>query len=92
AKTIAFMLTHAESRVLLVDPEFKTLAEEALTLINQDIIVIDVFDEEYDAEQIALGQYEYESCLAQGDPEFEWLLPQDEWDAISLNYTSGTTG
>ena len=92
AKTIAFMLTHAESRVLLVDPEFKTLAEEALTLINQDIIVIDVFDEEYDAEQIALGQYEYESWLAQGDPEFEWLLPQDEWDAISLNYTSGTTG
>ena len=77
AKTIAFMLTHAESKVLLVDPEFKTLAEEALTLINQDIIVIDVFDEEYDAEQIALGQYEYESWLAQGDPEFEWLLPQD---------------
>jgi fatty-acyl-CoA synthase len=74
AKTIAFMLTHAESKVLLVDPEFKTLAEEALTLINQDIIVIDVFDEEYDAEQIALGQYEYESWLAQGDPEFEWLL------------------
>lgn len=92
AKTIAFMLTHAESKVLLVDPEFKTLAEEALTLINQDIIVIDVFDEEYDAEQIALGQYEYESWLAQGNPEFEWLLPQDEWDAISLNYTSGTTG
>ena len=92
AKTIAFMLTHAESRVLLVDPEFKTLAEEALTLINQDIIVIDVFDHEFEGEQVAIGQYEYESWLAQGNPDFEWLLPQDEWDAISLNYTSGTTG
>jgi len=92
AKTIAFMLAHAESKVLLVDPEFRSLAEEALKLITQDIIVIDVFDQEYEGKQIALGQYEYESWLAEGNPEFEWLLPQDEWDAISLNYTSGTTG
>ena len=92
AKTIAFMLAHAESKVLLVDPEFRQLAAEALTLISQDIIVIDVLDKEYEGEQIALGQYEYESWLAEGDPEFDWLLPQDEWDAISLNYTSGTTG
>ena len=69
AKTIAFMLAHAESKVLLVDPEFRSLAEEALTLISQDIIVIDVFDQEYEGEQIALGQYEYESWLAEGNPE-----------------------
>lgn len=92
AKTIAFMLEHAEAKVLLVDPEFKAIAEEALTYIHQDMIVIDVFDNEYEGEQLPLGQYEYESWIAQGDPEFEWLLPQDEWDAISLNYTSGTTG
>ncbi|MCH4247509.1 MAG: acyl-CoA synthetase [Acinetobacter populi] len=93
AKTIAFMLEHAESKVLLVDPEFRQVALEALKLIpQQDIIVIDVFDEEFDGEQIAIGDYEYESWLKQGDPDFEWHLPQDEWDAISLNYTSGTTG
>ncbi|MFU8926824.1 acyl-CoA synthetase [Acinetobacter puyangensis] len=93
AKTIAFMLEHAESKVLLVDPEFRQVALDALKLIpQQDIIVIDVFDEEFDGEQIAMGDYEYESWLKQGDPDFEWHLPQDEWDAISLNYTSGTTG
>ncbi|KAB0486627.1 AMP-binding protein, partial [Pseudomonas vancouverensis] len=92
AKTIAFMLEHAESKVLLVDPEFREVAAEALKLVPQEIVVIDVFDSEFEGEQIAIGQYEYESWLAQGNPEFEWLLPQDEWDAISLNYTSGTTG
>ncbi len=92
AKTIAFMLEHAETKVLMVDPEFRLVAQEALKLISQDIIVIDVFDKEFEEEQIALGQYEYESFLANGSPNFQWILPQDEWDAISLNYTSGTTG
>lgn len=94
AKTLAFMLEHAESKVLLVDPEFSALAKEALSFIQQDIFIIDVDDPDYstDSEATRIGQIEYEDWLAQGDPTFEWHLPTDEWDAISLNYTSGTTG
>lgn len=94
AKTLAFMLEHAESKVLLVDPEFSELAQEALAQVPQDIYVIDVADTEYEFNEQAprIGKIEYESWLSQGNPEFEWQLPQDEWDAISLNYTSGTTG
>ncbi len=94
AKTLAFMLEHAESKVLLVDPEFSELAQEALAQVPQDIYVIDVADTEYEFNDQAprIGKIEYESWLSQGNPEFEWQLPQDEWDAISLNYTSGTTG
>jgi len=92
AKTLAFMLEHAESKVLLVDPEFTALATEALALISQDIYVIDVADAEFEGEDKRIGQIEYEEWIAQGDAKFEWHLPQDEWDAISLSYTSGTTG
>lgn len=94
AKTLAFMLDHAESKVLLVDPEFSALAQEALAMVNHEIYVIDVNDAEYEhaANALSIGQIEYETWLAAGDPNFEWHLPQDEWDAISLNYTSGTTG
>ncbi|WP_168461629.1 acyl-CoA synthetase [Acinetobacter sp. A1] len=94
AKTLAFMLDHAESKVLLVDPEFAALAQEALAMVTHEIYVIDVSDAEYEhaANAISIGQIEYETWLAAGDPNFEWHLPQDEWDAISLNYTSGTTG
>ena len=91
-KTLAFMLEHAESKVLLVDPEFVPVAKEALALISQEIYIIDVADIEFDGESQRIGQVEYEDWLAQGDADFEWHLPQDEWDAISLNYTSGTTG
>ncbi|WP_163121291.1 acyl-CoA synthetase [Acinetobacter portensis] len=92
AKTLAFMLEHAESKVLLVDPEFANVAKEALALISQEIYIIDVADVEFDGESQSIGQIEYEAWLTQGDENFEWHLPQDEWDAISLNYTSGTTG
>ncbi len=92
AKTLAFMLEHAESKVLLVDPEFTALATEALALVSQDIYVIDVADAEFEGEDKRIGQIEYEDWIAQGDANFEWYLPQDEWDAISLSYTSGTTG
>mgnify|MGYP003605675604 FL=1 len=94
AKTLAFMLEHAESKVLLVDPEFSVLAQEALALLDQDIYVIDVADTEYEnhATTALIGQIEYEEWLKGGDANFEWHLPQDEWDAISLSYTSGTTG
>jgi len=93
AKTLAFMLEHAETKVLLVDPEFSAVATEALALIpQQNIYVIDVADEEFEGENTRIGQIEYEDWLAQGDTNFEWHLPDDEWNAISLNYTSGTTG
>ncbi len=92
AKTIAFMLEHAETKVLLVDPEFTSVAQEALALINKDIYIIDVADVEYEGTSQRIGQIEYEEWIAQGDHNFEWDLPGDEWDAISLSYTSGTTG
>jgi len=93
AKTVAFMLEHAESKVLLVDQEFAGLAKAALSLVKQDIFVIDVDDAEYEnCFSPPIGEIEYEDWLCEGDPEFEWILPKDEWDAISLNYTSGTTG
>lgn len=97
AKTLAFMLEHAESKVLLVDPEFRQVAVDALAIVaerqpEQNIVVIDVFDAEFDGEQIAIGQFEFEAWIAGGNANFEWQLPADEWDAISLNYTSGTTG
>lgn len=93
AKTVAFMLEHAESKVLLVDQEFAGLAKAALSLVKQDIFVIDVDDAEYEnCFSPPIGEIEYEDWLCEGDPEFEWTLPDDEWDAISLNYTSGTTG
>ncbi|MHA3053885.1 acyl-CoA synthetase [Acinetobacter sp. ANC 4633] len=92
AKTLAFMLDHAESKLLLVDSEFSTLAQEALALVKHQILVIDVHDAEYEGAVKDIGFIEYETWLAQGDADFEWHLPNDEWDAISLNYTSGTTG
>ncbi|WP_299151403.1 acyl-CoA synthetase [uncultured Acinetobacter sp.] len=93
AKNLAFMLEHAETKVLLVDPEFSAVAKEALDMVPQEIFVIDVEDENYEeCFTTPIGQIEYEDWLAEGDASFEWHLPQDEWDAISLNYTSGTTG
>lgn len=92
AKTLAFMLDHAESKLLLVDSEFSALAQDALALVQHQIQVIDVHDAEYDGAVKDIGFIEYETWLAQGDADFEWHLPNDEWDAISLNYTSGTTG
>lgn len=94
AKTLSFMLEHAEAKVLLVDPEFAALAQEAISLVSHEIYVIDVADAEYELQATTprIGQVEYEDWIAAGDANYEWQLPQDEWDAISLNYTSGTTG
>ncbi len=92
ARTIAFMLAHAETKVLLVDPEFVPLAREALALLSYPVTVIDVPDEAWAGESAQIGSFEYESWLAAGDADFVWTLPADEWDSISLNYTSGTTG
>ena len=92
APIIAFILTHAEARVLIVDPEFSTVVRDALAQIERpDLLVIDIEDASFEGGE-RLGALTYEELLAEGDPEFTWSLPDDEWDAIALNYTSGTTG
>ena len=92
APTIRFMLEHGEATVLLVDREYSSLAARALAGIDRRPLVIDVDDPAYGGEGDSLGGIEYEALLREGDPAYEWQPPSDEWNAISLNYTSGTTG
>lgn len=93
AAAIAFSLTHAEAKVLIVDAEFSKLAKDALALIEgPHPVVIDYADPEFPVEGGPVGQIGYEQFVASGDAGFVWLWPADEWEAISLNYTSGTTG
>ncbi|HEY6897577.1 MAG TPA: acyl-CoA synthetase [Rhodocyclaceae bacterium] len=92
AEAIAFMLGHGEAKVLLTDPEFAPTIEKALSLLTgPKPVVIDVMDPMFPG-TTRLGGVEYEDFIAGGDPEYAWSLPDDEWDAICLNYTSGTTG
>ena len=91
ARAIAFMLEHGEAKVLLVDREFSALATAALGMIERAPLVIGVDDPVYDGDGELLG-VEYEAFLSRGDPEYEWQPPSDEWNAIALSYTSGTTG
>ena len=100
AEAIAFMLQHGQAKVLLTDREFAGVVEKALALMDQPQgdtasgarpFVIEVEDDEAPAGKY-LGDVSYETFLAHGDPAFVWQLPADEWDAIALNYTSGTTG
>ncbi|MDH3279799.1 MAG: acyl-CoA synthetase [Gammaproteobacteria bacterium] len=91
ANTIAFILDHAEARVLITDKEFAEIVGPALDQVKRRPLVIDI-DDPLATEGDLLGEMNYESFLESGDPEFAWKLPQDEWQAISLNYTSGTTG
>lgn len=92
AAIIAFTLDHAETRVLITDREFSKTIREALALAKAKPLVIDYDDPEYDGPGEVLGKTDYETFLAGGDPDHAWQMPDDEWDAISLNYTSGTTG
>ena len=92
APVIAFQLDHAEAKVLIVDREFAKLAQDALALAKVRPLVIDCADPEHSGAAERIGSIGYEEFLAGGDPEFAWIMPADEWDAISLNYTSGTTG
>ena len=92
AETIAFMLDHGEATVLITDREFSPTIEKALQLCRAKPLVIDVLDPVYTGDGKRLGEMDYETFIATGDAEFEWQMPADEWDAISLNYTSGTTG
>jgi len=91
AETVAFILDHGEAKVLLTDRELSPTVKDALSRCKVTPLVIDIDDAEI-AEGEFLGEMEYEAFLATGDPGFEWSLPADEWDSISLNYTSGTTG
>jgi fatty-acyl-CoA synthase len=91
ADAIAFMLDHAEAKVLLTDREFSSTIEQALTRVKYKPLVIDVDDSSFTGGKL-LGKIDYETFIADGDENFEWTLPNDEWNAISLNYTSGTTG
>ena len=92
AATIAFMLEHGEAKVLLTDREFSATIKAALQLMqDKKPMVIDVEDLTHEGGEL-LGDIEYEAFIMGGDADFEWQLPDDEWDAISLNYTSGTTG
>jgi fatty-acyl-CoA synthase len=92
AAIIAFQLDHAMSKILIVDSEFMPLIQDALDLAVVKPLVIQVDDPEYDGAMAAFDGYDYEAFLADGDLNFPWLMPEDEWDAISINYTSGTTG
>jgi fatty-acyl-CoA synthase len=92
AETIAFMLDHGEARVVFCDREFSGTLSDALQRVKSPPLVIDVDDPLYEGGGAAIGSIEYEAFLAEGDPGFEWQPPTDEWDAIALNYTSGTTG
>jgi fatty-acyl-CoA synthase len=92
AASIAFQLDHGGAKIILVDPEFSGVIEEALTLMKGERpFVIDVDDQAY-AGGKRIGELEYEAALAQGDPGFAARFPENEWDAIALSYTSGTTG
>jgi fatty-acyl-CoA synthase len=91
AETITFILNHGEAKVLITDREFAPVIKQALADLGRDILVIDI-DDPLAPEGEMLGAMTYEDFLAEGDPTFEWIMPDDEWQAICLNYTSGTTG
>jgi fatty-acyl-CoA synthase len=92
ARIVAFTLDHADAKVVIVDREHTAVMREALAAARVSPVVIEVDDPVCETPGPALGGLGYEELLAGGDPAFAWLEPEDEWDAISLNYTSGTTG
>ena len=92
AAVIAFQLDHGDAKVLITDREFSKVVKVALALTNVKPLVIDYDDPEFAGAGECLGTIEYEDFVGGGDPGFAWAMPDDEWDAITLNYTSGTTG
>ena len=92
-RTVAYILEHSDCKVFIVDRQFQKVASEALSQVDREIIVIDIDDRHAGLGDVpAIGKHEYENFLLTGDDDFEWLRPKDEWQAISLSYTSGTTG
>ena len=93
AKTVSYILNHSEAKVLIVDRQLHSIIEKALLSVDKKPIIIDIQDDFVDQSILRkIGEYEYESFLKSGDDNYIWKKPKDEWDAISLNYTSGTTG
>ena len=96
AESLAFMLNHGEAKAIIVDPEFAGVMKKAIELAKQasgrEFLVIDVEETQFDIAGEKLGSLTYEQLLDSGDPNFAWRTPEDEWQAICLNYTSGTTG
>ena len=91
AEELSFIFEQAETKVLLTDREFSPLVKEALSKVKRNLLVIDIDNLETGVGDF-LGETEYEDFLAEGNPDFETVLPEDDWQAVSLNYTSGTTG
>jgi fatty-acyl-CoA synthase len=91
-KVIAFQLEHAEAKVLIFDQEFIETIKAALAITNVTPLLIEYNDLEFPQKGVLTDAIDYEQFLSSGDETFEWLMPEDEWDAISVNYTSGTTG
>tara|TARA_A100001015_G_scaffold238755_1_gene271821 strand:- start:711 stop:2336 length:1626 start_codon:yes stop_codon:yes gene_type:complete len=92
-RTVAYILEHCDCKVFIVDRQFQKVASEALSQVDRKIVVIDIDDRHAGLGDVpAIGKHEYENFLLTGDDDFEWLRPKDEWQAISLSYTSGTTG
>ena len=91
SETLAYIFDHGEAKVLLSDREFSAVIREALELSEQKPLVIDIDDPLAESGDL-LGEMDYEALLAQGDPAFEAILPEDDWQSVTLNYTSGTTG
>ena len=93
AKTIAYILEHSDAKVLVVDRQLHLEVKKALSAIQRKITVIDIDDKFADQSKLQkIGDLEYEEFLNSGDANYDWKMPEDEWEAISLSYTSGTTG
>ena len=95
AETIAYILDHSDAKLLITDSQFSPTVKKALELYGRKIDVIDILDEQAmlkEGEGQRLGNWTYEDFLLQGDDDYQWKRPEDEWQAISLSYTSGTTG
>ena len=93
SKTISYILNHSEAKVLIVDRQFHDVVKKALEEVNSKITIIDIDDKDANLpDSKNIGSLEYEEFLNSGDENFKWKMPKDEWQAIALGYTSGTTG
>jgi len=91
AEAVAFILEHGEAKILIVDREFSAVASKAVAALGRKIPVIDIDDPSFEGGSL-IGEMDYEAFIAAGSADYAWQPPADEWEAIALNYTSGTTG